>query len=263
MARAQDATPPSGRVPGAESGRRLLSVLLSFSESRPLWTVAQLAETLGMGASMVYRYIGLLREVGLVDAAPDNKYRVTDLAASLAAAATAGRAPIGEVAVPIISRIRDAIDETVLIARRSGWRVYTVDRVESRRPVRLQFEPGQAMTLHTGSLSRVLLASMPAHERASYLDHLSEEDRDRPLLRPEALDRVAVDGWAESFEEIDEGIWGVAAPITARGVMYGAIGCAAPLFRTDGEKRMLIRKLIVDGATAIAETLEYRLSHAP
>lgn len=251
----QDEQDRDGRVPGAESGRRLLSVLLSFTEQHPLWTVAGLAQHLGLGTSMVYRYIALLREVGLVDAAERSQYRITDLASSLAAASSAVRVPIAAAASPVIARIRDEIGETVLVARRSGWRVFTVERAESNRPVRLQFEHGQAMSLHVGSMSRVLLASLPQIERDSYFAQLPPEVRSLPQLQPGALDDVLVQGFAESFEEIDDGIWGVAAPLHAGDVVVGAIGCAAPLYRTGAEQRRKIREAIHAGAKEISANL--------
>ncbi|WP_144875896.1 IclR family transcriptional regulator [Microbacterium sp. 1.5R] len=254
MSNAEDLS-ARNRVPGAESGRRLLAVLLSFTESRPLWTVADLATELDMGTSMVYRYIALLREVGLVDAAHDSQYRVTDLAASLAAASAAVRAPIAATSLPVISRIRDEIGETVLVARRSGSVVYTVERAESNRPVRLQFERGQAMSLHVGSLSRVLLAHLPHAEREAYVAQLADDVRSLPTLAPVALDEVVSQGFAESFEEIDDGIWGVAAPLFSGGAVAGAIGCAAPLYRTPAEQRNRIRAAIRAGAEEISREL--------
>ena len=245
----------NGRVPGAESGRRLLSVLLSFTESHPLWTVADLAQHLGMVTSMVYRYIALLREVGLIDAAEDSQYRVTDKVSSLAAAAAAVQAPLAATALPVISKIRDVIGETVLVARRSGWSVFTVERAESNQPVRLQFEHGQAMSLHIGSMSRVLLATLSRAERDSYLSQLPDDVRSQPQLTADALDQVARQGFAESFGEIDEGIWGVAAPVCSGDAVVGAIGCAAPLYRTNAEQRRQIVEAIRAGAQEISAKL--------
>lgn len=256
MPRVSGPSAPGARVAGAESGRRLLGVLLSFTERRPVWSIQELSESLGMSTSMVYRYVALLREVGLAEGTEDHRYRLTDLAGSLAGAARAGSAPLWAVAKPVLQRIRDAVDETALIARRSGWRVYTVDRVESHRPVRLQFEAGQAMELHAGALSRVLLAGMPVDERRRFLAQLPEGTGEPTALTPEGFDQVLADGYAESFEEIDEGIWGVAAPITGDGVVHGALGVAAPLFRTDAGRRAHIRSLVVDGAHEISELLE-------
>ncbi|MFJ6654326.1 IclR family transcriptional regulator [Microbacterium sp. NPDC091313] len=257
MPSAEDSVPAS-RVAGAESGRRLLSVLLRFTADKPLWTVQELASDLQMSSSMVYRYIALLREVGLVDLAGGSEYRVTDRAVALAGAAKAAGAPLAETAGPVLLRLRDEIDETVLVARRGGWRVFTVDRAESQKPVRLQFEPGQAMTLHTGSLARVLLAAMPPAERQAYVASLDPSVRSNEHLTPEALDAVARDGWTESFEEIDEGIWGVAAPIRINGETVGALGCAAPIYRNDALKRARIRDLVIAGAAQVSKDLAAR-----
>ncbi len=220
-----------------------------------MWTAAELSAELDLTQSAVYRYVALLREVGLVEQMPGNKYRLSEQIAAMAAAAAAARAPLGEVAMPVLQRLRDTIDETVLVARRSGWHVYYVASAESRKPVRLQFEPGQAMVLHQGSMPRVLLAAMPVAEQERYLASLDEEQRRAPLLSPAERQKVRREGVAESFEEIDESIWGVAAAITVRGEVVGALGCAAPIFRTDVDKRRMIRELIIAGAGEVAALL--------
>lgn len=239
-----------------------MRVLLSFTESRPQWAVAELASELGLTQSAVYRYIGLLKEVGLVEPTRGNRYALTERTIALAAVATTARIPLGVVAAPILNRLRDTIDETVFVARRIGWQAFTVARAESRKPVRLQFEYGQGMNLHFGSMSRVLLSAMPVKERKLYLDTLTEAERSSDLLTSEALDRVARDRMTESFEEIEDGIWGAAAAITGRdGQVTGSLGCAAPIFRTDADKRRIIREVINSGAADISAALRaYRES---
>jgi len=248
---------PSGsnRVAGTESSRRLLTVLFSFTELQPTWSVAELADALTLNQSAVYRYIGLLREVGLVDHAAGNRYRLSERTAALAAAASAARAPLGEVALPVLERLRDTIDEAVLVARRIGWHAFTVARAESRKPVRLQFEPGQAMSLHTGSMPRILLASLSEQEQERYLAGLEEAERSSDFLTPEALKRVRDERVTESFEEIDEGIWGVAAAIVDGEEIVGALGCAAPIYRTDDDRRRMISELVVAGAAEVSAAL--------
>ena len=78
---------------------------------------------------------------------------------------------------------------------------------------------------------------MPRGERdalvADVLPRLPEERR--VLLAPQALDNVRRAGWTESFEEVDEGIWGVAAAITSRGDVVASVGTAGPMFRLDDQ----------------------------
>lgn len=248
---------PPRRTPGAQSSRRVLSVLLSFTKSRPLWTVSELAEELGLNQSAVYRYIGLLKEVGLVEPGSQNRYGLSERVAALAAAAAAARPPLGEIAMPVLIRLRNTIDETVLVARRVGWQAFTVARAESRKPVRLQFERGRGMGLHVGSMPRILFSALPEQEQELYLETmLTEEERASELYTRENLEHLRRDRITESFEEIDQGIWGVAAAIVDQSdEVVGALGCAAPIYRTDATKRREIRELIAKGAIEISQAL--------
>lgn len=65
----------------------------------------------------------------------------------LAEAHDEARTTLVEVARPIIARLRESVDETVLIARCRGDFALRVDRVESTRPVSLQFDREQPMAL--------------------------------------------------------------------------------------------------------------------
>lgn len=245
------------RVEGASSSRKLLQVLLCFSEHRPTWTVAELADELHLSTTSAYRYVGLLREVGLLSRTPDSAHRVTDLAHRLAGAADAARTPLGPLALPVITRLRDEIDETVLVAVRTGEVAHCVERVESRRPVRLQFDRGQAMDLHAGSLPRVLLAAMPVAERNRHVESLRAALPAERLdaLTPSSLDSTLLRGWTESFEEIDEGIWGCAAAIRREGQVVAALGTAAPVFRTDEARRVQIIDLVRRAADEVSTAL--------
>ena len=245
------------RVTGASSSRKLLHTLLCFTEENPTWTVADLAAELRLSTTSTYRYVGLLREVGLLDHGPMNTYRVTDRVFGLGRACEAAQVPLAEVALPVMTRLRDAIGETVLIARRGGTSAYCVERVESQRPVRLQFDRGQAMDLHSGSLSRILLSAMPAAERRRYVDGVRAQlpaERLR-MLTDAALDETASRGWTESFDEVDEGIWGCASAIRLGEGLVAAIGTAAPVFRAEGPRRAEIIDLVRDAGREITQAL--------
>lgn len=245
------------RVSGASSSRKLLHALLLFTTDRPTWTVADIATELGLSTTSAYRYVGLLREVGLLDNAPANTYRVTDLVLGLADACEAAQAPLAETALPIMTRLRDEIGETVLIARRGGDAAYCAERVESLRPVRLQFDRGQAMDLHAGSLSRVLLSAMPEADRRRYVAGVEASlgAERRALLTPDALDLTAAAGWTQSFEEVDEGIWGCAAAIRIGESVVAAIGTAAPVYRTDEDRRITIIDQVREAARRISAAM--------
>jgi DNA-binding IclR family transcriptional regulator len=246
-----------GRTAGAASGRRLLTTLLAFTPDRPAPTVADLSADVGVPASTMYRYLSLLRETGLVEASGDGTYRLTDRVLGMALAAEAGRTDLLTAGHAHVVGLRDDIEETVLLARRGGDYAYCVDRAESPHPVRLQFHPGQAMPLHSGSAARVLLAAMPVHERESYLRRFASDlpQARLGLVSDERLAQVTAAGWTESFEEVDEGIWGVAAAIVRDGEVVAALGTAGPIYRLDEQTRESVVTRVRAAAAAISKAL--------
>lgn len=253
-----DSASSVGRTQGANSARKLIMTVLSFTTQRPTPTIPELAEAVGVPQSTMYRYASLLRETGLIEPIGDSRYRLTDAVVGLAAAADAGRTSLIDAAGGHLAELRDAFDETVLLARRGGAHAYCIAREESSHPVRLQFAVGQAMPLHSGSAARILLAAMPERERTNYLEHqvASLSSGQQALLSETALARVRTDGWTQSREEVDTGIWGCAAAITQRGHVVAALGTAGPLSRLDEDRRRHIIDLVRRHAAAISTDLE-------
>ena len=244
---------------GAETGRKLLHVLMCFSGSKPSWSVADIASQLDLTMSTAYRYVGLLKEEGFLEVSGDSTYRVAERAMSLADAYTANRSGIMDVALPVMARVRDEIGETVLLARRVGEFAFCIDRVESLEAVRLQFDRGQAMSLHSGSMPRLLLSYMPERERARYLEKarpIVSADR-LPLLENAALAKIAEAGHAESMEEIDALIWGSAAAIHRPGEEVLVIGTAGPVYRLNEAARARAKEVLI----AAAKEITVGLSH--
>ncbi|MBT0957211.1 IclR family transcriptional regulator [Alphaproteobacteria bacterium KMM 3653] len=241
------------KAAGTASARKIFNILLSYSEKAPLWTAQELAAKHQISMPTLYRYLAFLRDMGLIEGAGDSSYRLTEEVVHLARAARAGRSVLIEAAMPEMRRIRDEVNETVLIAGRTRDHVYCIERIESLQPVRLQFERGQPMSLHRGSLARVLLSGMPIKERTSYLARVLPEvsEENRALLTPENLEKVRSAGYTQSFDEVDEGIWGTAAAIQRGGEITAAIGVAAPTYRIDARMRGTIIELVREASQRI------------
>ncbi|WP_152447948.1 IclR family transcriptional regulator [Nocardiopsis alkaliphila] len=250
------------RRSGAESSRKVLGVLLAFDEKRHTLTTAQLAEAIDAPLSSTYRYLSVLRDSGLLEESEvTGGYRLTFRAMGMARAARAAWGGVERLARPVLERLALETGETALLVKRSHTAAVCVDRAESRRPVRLQFDPGQPMALHRGSAARVLLSGMPERERADYLARLAEEAPHRPRTDPgppteEEIALVAHQGWTQSFEEVDEGIWGVSAAVREQGVLVASIGVAGPLFRLDEEARERVITLVREGAEEVSGAID-------
>lgn len=249
------------RISGAGSARRLLDFLLQFNEKQPIRTAADLSQSTGVPASTTYRYLSLLRSYGLVEEVEHGAYRLTPRFIPLARAAQAGHAELIDLAHPVIDRLAHETGETTLLIRNIGWSAVCVDRVESPQPVRLSFDPGEAMPLHAGSAAKVLLAAMTPEERDTYAQGLnaSRATADKMSLpTDEELDAIRQAGWAESFGEVDENIWGASAAVEDGNAVVGALGIAGPLFRLDEPTRSTIIRHVRAGAVEISDALRTR-----
>lgn len=222
---------------GAESSRKVLSLLLSFSEETPTQTVQQLATHLDAPVSSAYRYVGLLREFGLLEEAEFGGYRVSLRAVGLARAARAGAAGLSAIAHPVLQALAHETGETALVIRRLGQTVVAVDIAESSSPVRLAFERGNLMPLNAGAGPRLLLAALSAKERESYYRSLKALEPKPDLPSDAELAVIAEQGWTESFGQVSEEIWGCAAAITVNRRVVAALSVAGPLYRLDDAKR--------------------------
>ena len=235
----------------------MLRILTAFDETRHTLSVAELSAVAGIPVSSAYRYLSVLRDEGLVEEAEKGYYRLSIRLVAMARAANSAMKGIVDIAHPVLQSVVDATGETTLLIHRLGTSAVCIDRVESVHPVRLQFDRGHLMSLHRGSAARVLLSVLPTSEREAYFRAARVPRSD--ALSEAALDRVRDAGWAESFEEVDEGIWGVSAVVEQSGHPTAAIGLAAPLFRMGESQRERAISHVRDAATTVTARLSHRI----
>jgi DNA-binding IclR family transcriptional regulator len=240
---------------GTQSTQRLLTLLDQFSTERPTHTVEGLSEAIGVPRSTVYRLVSLLKAYELLEQAGESKYQLGPKAIMMGYVARS-TVDLADIWRSGLEQLAGASRETALVLRRIGNAAVCIDRVECDHPVRLSFDVGKAMPLHTGAGAKVLLAGSPAELRDRYID-AAVPPQHRGRLRAE-LETITVRGWGESHAEVDPGIWAVAAPILAdRDGRCLAISVAVPEYRLEAGRR----DELIGQTSDIAATLRAKLSH--
>lgn len=248
---------PAKRIRGTASSRKVLQVLTSFTPERPIVTVDAIAKGVKVPLSTAYRYIALLREVGLVTDDGHGGYHLSPRMVELARASRAAFNFI-DVALPAMQKLRDASGETVILVRRVGDAAICIERVESAQRVRLSFEVGTSFPLHRGAAPKLLLAYMADRERDEYLARARKIDPDlRRRIGPftEQLKTVVSQGWSVSSQEITPDIWAAAAPVVEGTRLAAALSVAGPAFRLTERQRTRIIALLRRAAEEISEQL--------
>ncbi|MET8805898.1 IclR family transcriptional regulator [Streptomyces sp. NPDC004546] len=244
---------------GADSGRRALELLFAFTEQRPVASVRQLAEDLQIPVPTAHRYVALLRDMGLIEERERGQYHLTMRVAALGRAARSAT-PLVHIAEPYMRELSEQIDETVLLVRMVHGLPVCIHRVESLRPFRLSFEPGQNMPPLRGASVRLLIGGLPESERERYVDRALAAGSLPPVSGRDAflsdIARAVDQGWDVSREEIDEGVWAASAPIKEGGLTRAALSAPCPAFRLDESKR----SAIIDQVRKTAEHISQALS---
>jgi DNA-binding IclR family transcriptional regulator len=239
-------------TPGVDSARRVLQVLLMFSEERPSLTVEEIVKSTRIPTPSVYRYISLLKEMSLVEESLYSTYSLTPCVLTLGRAAESAFA-LSRTIHPTLEELSSTCGEVAQLHRRLNDYAVCSDMVEVPHQVKLSFTPGHALPLHRGAAAKVLLAGMGAHWCESYLSRaepsMAPQERAR-LLRD--LQQIRDQGWAHSSAEVDEGIWAAAAPITAGGRVVAALTVAGPNYRISREKAQSIHSHVLSAASRLS-----------
>jgi DNA-binding IclR family transcriptional regulator len=232
-----DRSTPNGR-PSLQLLERAFSILDLFTSERPEWTTTEAAHAAGVPVPTAYRILVALRARSFVaqDVAT-KRFRLGVGALELGERARA-LVDVRAAALPVLRRLCRESGETALLTAASDHHDHGVclERVESRHPLRLSVHTGRLLPLHAGASQKVLLAYLPHEEidriLAGPLERLCRATIvDADELRVD-LARIRRVGWANSFEETDVGVWGLAVPILdAGGRLVAAVGLAGPSAR--------------------------------
>lgn len=197
---------------------RAVDLLLLFDDRSPRLSAMEVSEKLGMSRSTTYRYLMSLRAYGLLEEdTMAGVYRLGPRWFKLARVARAGL-PMIDLAVPVMRELARTIEETVMLSRRSGSLIICIERVESGKAVRLTYERGAVVPVHTGAGAKVLMAHADPAEVDAILGTTElKAFTERTITDPDELRahfrELAAQPWVFSDGELDAGIRGVGAPV--------------------------------------------------
>jgi DNA-binding IclR family transcriptional regulator len=228
---------------GSDSARRVLDLLFTYTLDRHTLSSRELAAATSIPLPTVYRYVAFLRDLGLLVERGNGRYSLSARFISLSQAAEAAEQLI-DLADPVMRRLAEEVDETVILVRLIAGAAVCVHRIEAaHHRLRISFEPGQALSLEGGASARLLLASLSPEARRACLADVAARDPHRAAWLEAETALAGERGWAISTEEVDRGIWAASAAVRDRGTIIASLTVPSPLVRTDGpvQEQMLQR----------------------
>lgn len=228
-----------GDVPGTAAFLKFMKVLQAVGDATDPPTVPQLVAATGFPRPTVYRIVAALISEGMMS---EGRVRGTfDLGPRLISLAAGSRdgSELRQAASAPLARLRDKLGETVHLAVHSGDEMIYIDKLESLRTVRMASRIGTRVPMHSSSVGKAWLASIPPDEMRETVLRLtlSAQTEHAITSREILLDEIAKTrerGFALDLQENELEICCYGQPvIDRRGKVVACISVSIPLYRFD------------------------------
>ncbi|SAL59405.1 IclR family transcriptional regulator [Caballeronia humi] len=231
------ADPDSAKATGTAAFSKFMAVLQLIADVAEPQSIPQLAAACGYPRPTVYRIVGALIAEGLVvETARGNTFSLGPRLLTLASRSWE-RSDLRVAAADALHELRDATQETVHLAVKSGPDMVYIEKLESPHAVRMASRIGTRVTLYSSSVGKAYLSTLSGDERAALLQNVTLERftpntiTDRAALDAE-LDATAERGYAEDREENEAQIFCYGCAIRdANGRPLACVSISIPLFR--------------------------------
>jgi IclR family transcriptional regulator, acetate operon repressor len=215
---------------GTRAIDRAAQLLVRVVEGSEPETVKELAETTGLPKSTASRLVAALERQGLVQRdGGRGSIRPGPVLVSFARRG-APNAELVELSRPALDRLAQATGETVNLAVPATGGVQQLAQRDSRHFLGSTNWVARTVPYHASAVGKVFLA-FGAAQLPSELEELTARTvTDRGELERALADVVAC-GYAVAVEELEPGLWAIAAPVSGSSGIVAALSISGPTIR--------------------------------
>lgn len=233
-----------------QSLSRGLEVIRAFGPDHQQMTLSDVARRAGLTRAAARRFLLTLAELGYVRT--DGRFfSLTPRVLDLGYAYLSGLS-LTEVAQPHMEDLVALTHESSSVAVLDGQDIVYVVRVPTRRIMTVAISVGTRFPAWATSMGRVLLAGLSSEELDAQLAAivfvpLTKRTITRPERLRKVIEQVAIQGFATTDQELEDGLRSAAAPIRNRaGAVVAAINCSAQASRVtmDQLRRHLLPEVL-------------------
>lgn len=242
---------------------RLLELLSSYDAPVRL---SELSRDAGMNKSTVYRMLESLRNHGYIQQdEPNGRYMMTTKMWQIGIRAFQ-RQDIRTTAKPYLDALARETDEPAVLAILEGLEVVIIDRSASSQAVQTVSMIGSRTPIHCSSLGKAFMMGLQ-DEGLQYLKLPLRQFTPKTITRiadlRENVKQAVAAGIATGFDEFDNGVSGVAAPVMGGdNKVHCAIGITLPSVRAEGPSFERCKDAVREQARLLSAQLGYDFRQA-
>lgn len=246
------------REKSVNSVAKTLRVLDAVARPEVPYRLGEIADYAGVAKASAHRILATLVEEGYAAADGEGRYGVGVRLRALAARVPADDA-VGIEAV--LRALQQRLGQSVHLAVLSGDHATYTHKVDPGHAYRIATEVGMPLPLHASAAGKVLLAHLPARESHELLERTGLPARTaRTVTEREALARelsaVREEGYAAEYEEADEAVCSLAAPVLdTEGYPMGAVSVSSLAFLVTPERLHAFAPAVREAAREVSRRL--------
>jgi IclR family transcriptional regulator, KDG regulon repressor len=245
------------------SVKNALRILKSFTMDESEKKISEISSALGLNKSTVSRTMTTLASEGFVYKDPESKkYRLGLSILSLSGIVN-NNLDVYRESQPILNRLVENIGETAHVSLLDNLEVIYLQKVECNHPVRFLTHVGKRNPPYCTSSGKVLLAYSNEDVINQVIEKGLTKFTKNTITSPQKLrthlKQIKEDGFANSIEEILDGVTSIAAPIyDYKGQVIAALSVVGPKQRIQSQKIPSYTKKVIAAAKEISERMGYR-----
>ena len=250
-------------LPGARAVTRAVSLLKAFSDAQPTWRLGELSRAARLHKATTHRLLATLEREGMVARdAGGELYRLGPEAIALGWRALRANS-LHSASHAELEALAQATGDTASLEVLRNGEALILDEVHGHHLLGSVQSTGTRWPVHATSTGKVLLAYLPADERAerlkSALPRLTPNTITSAAALRRELGRIREQGYATAIEELEIGLTAIGAPVyNHKGEVVAAVSVSGPSHRLMGDEIPELAGRVKKAGERISRRLGYR-----
>lgn len=243
-----------------QSIERAIRILEELATEKEGLGVTELSQRVQLHKSTVHRILNTLLLYGYVEQNPHTERYRLGMKLLYLGGAILDRMDIRSEARDILDALAKEVNETVHLVVPEGDKAIYVDKIDSRRTIRMYSQIGRRAPYHASAVGKAILAFLPKEEAETIISKGLERYTKNTITDPEKLrnhlEMIRRKGYAIDEEENEVGIRCIGAPVFDHtGRVVAAVSISGSILTVTRDKIPELSKKVVDSARRISEKL--------
>ena len=241
---------------------RALQILECFDDQHPERGISEIAQAVGLHKATAYRIVTTLANYGYLEwVAEGQKYRL-GLELSNLGFKVIRRMDLRQEALPFMKELVEEWDETCDLSIFDQGKVFYIEVLRGDHALTISAAVGQRLPAYCTASGKLFLAYLPEPELNKTLNRPLTKYTENTITSPDELrkqlEQIYSQGYAVDYEEYEQGVCAIAAPIfNRRGSVIATIGSPSPISRMTPERIAQIAESFKKAARAISQRMGY------